>query len=358
MRAYLLVILLLASTAMTQSKTFVPASHPYIQYTGRWDMTDSLHPRHSWPGTFVTVAFSGTVIGVRMTDGVNYYNVYIDGALYGILHADKQGEAEYLLADSLAEASHVLVLSKRNICFDQVFSVDGFLIDDGAALLPPPARPEKKIEFIGDSFTAAESNEATVQSLPWEERYPVTNIDKGFAPLVARHFGAEFHTTCRSGSGMVCDWQGNRSLSIPALFDRTLMERAEPKWDFKQWVPDLVVIILGFNDQSGLKDTDGNVSPGNSLLFRTEYHKFIEKVRSLYAGVPVFAVAAHPEWIRTNVRQVVEEEIASGQSGIYYAQFDEFPGGYVANGHPTVETHAKIAGQIIKAIENQFPGHR
>ena len=358
MRAFILVLIFLGPVAMAPSKTFVPANHPYVQYTGRWDMSDSLYPRHSWPGTFVTVAFSGTSIGVRMTDGVNYYNVFIDGKLRRVLHADRPGEADYLIADSLEDTTHLLVLSKRNICFDRVFSMGGFLLDDGAALLPPPPRPTKKIEFIGDSFTAAESNEATVQSLPWEERYPVTNIDRGFAPLIARHFGAEYHTTCRSGSGMVCDWQGNRKFSIPALFDRTLMERAEPKWDFKQWVPDLVVIILGFNDFSGLKDSTGVVSPDNSLLFRTEYHKFIGRLRDLYPGVPVFAVAPHPEWIRTNVRQVVEEESASGRTGIYYGQFDEFPGGYVANGHPTVETHALIAGQVIKAIESQWSGHR
>jgi hypothetical protein len=71
----------------------------------------------------------------------------------------------------------------------------------------------------------------------------------------------------------------------------------------------------------------------------------------VYPGVKILAVAAPPEWIRRNVGQVVAAEKAEGRDDIYYAQFDEFPGGYVANGHPTVETHGKIAGQIIAAID-------
>ncbi|MGH7492070.1 MAG: hypothetical protein ACREOO_06705 [bacterium] len=64
-----------------------------------------------------------------------------------------------------------------------------------------------------------------------------------------------------------------------------------------------------------------------------------------------FAVAAHVEWIRENVSKVVEEEKESGNLDIHYAQFDYFQNGYVANGHPSVETHRKIAGQLIAAIE-------
>jgi hypothetical protein len=53
-----------------------------------------------------------------------------------------------------------------------------------------------------------------------------------------------------------------------------------------------------------------------------------------------------------NVHQVVEEEKNNGKTDIDYAQYAEFPGGYVANGHPTVETHQKMADQIIAVIDS------
>ena len=348
---FLILPSLVGLTGMTHSTNLIPANHPYIQYFGRWDASDSLHRRYSWPGVYLCTNFTGTSIGIRLNDSTNYYNVYVDGNLLKVFHGTQLGEKDYILAKGLENAKHTFLLSRRNITFGEIYTFSGLLLDSNATLLPPPPKPSRKIEFIGDSFTAAESNEATEQQLPWEARFPATNIDKGFAPIVARHFNAQYITTCRSGSGMVCDWQGNAAESIPKRFDRVYMDKSEPKWNFRQWIPDVVVICLGLNDHSGLRDKDGHVSKENSALFRTTYHHFLGTIRSVYPSVKIVAVAAFPEWIRTNVRQVVDEEESSGKQDIYYATFDEFPGGYVANGHPTVETHEKMASQIIEAME-------
>ena len=345
---------------MLLSLNFIPASHPFIQYHGRWDRTDSLHARHSWPGVFVTAEFTGTSIGVRLADSINYYNVSIDGKLVKIFHGDKAGDTDYLLADHLPEGRHTFRFSKRNIVFDAVFFFSGLLLDDGAQLLQPASMPTRKIEFIGDSFTAAESNEATVPQLAWEERFPVTNIDKGFAADIAEYYHADYHTTCRSGSGMVCDWRGDTNVNIPTIFDRSLMEASQPKWNFSYWIPQVVVVCLGLNDLSGLKDSTGNVSEERSAFFRRGYHSFLQRLRKVYPGVKILAVAAFPEWIRKNVHQVVDEDRSVGKRDVYYGTFDEIPGGYVANGHPTVETHRIMASQIIQVMEDNklFPRTR
>jgi len=336
----------------------IPPNDPNIQYFGRWDMADSLHLRYSWPGIYVCAEFSGTSIGIRLADGTDYFNVYIDGQLRGVFHGTNTAETDYALAEGLQNARHSFLLTRRNITFEKPYTFCGIILDSNAALYPPPAKPARKIEFIGDSFTAGESDEAMVQTLEWEARFPVTNIDKGFAPLIAKHFNAQYTTTCRSGCGMYCDWLGRTDGAIPKIFDRTLMETNEPKWNFKQWVPDVVVICLGLNDHSGLKDKDGKISEDKSALFRKTYRDFLDTVRVVYPNVKIVAIAAFPEWIRLNVKQIVDHELASGKHDIYYAQFDEFPGGYVAYGHPTVETHRKMADQIIQSMEsfNLFQG--
>jgi hypothetical protein len=343
--------ILLGASSMLFSSNFIPANHPFIRYHGRWDLSDSLHAKHSWPGVSITAEFTGTSIGVRFADSMNYYNVYLDGMFIKVLHGGKKGDAEYILAEHLSGTHHTIRLSKRNIVFDAVFSFSGFLLDDGAELLPPSKVPERRIEFIGDSFTAAESNEAAVQQLAWEERFPVTNIDKGFAAFIADHFKADFHTTCRSGSGMVCDWRGDTTVNIPNIFNRTLMESPQPTWEYAQWIPHVTVICLGLNDFSGLKNKEGFVTEEKSNYFRAGYHAFIQKIRTVYPGVKILAVAAYPEWIRNNVALVVDEEKTRENLDIFYGTFDDYPGGYVANGHPTVETHRKIADQIIRTME-------
>jgi lysophospholipase L1-like esterase len=332
------------------SKALINADNPNIQYYGRWDFSDPQHPKFSWPGVYLKAEFTGTSVGVRLKDNISYYNVYIDGNFTKVFHGSKPEETNYTLASGLANGKHTLVLSKRNISFDQAFVFSGLLIDDDASILPPAAKPERKIEFIGDSFTAAESNESKVQQLSWEERYPVTNIDKGFAPLIAKHFKTQYATTCRSGAGMLCDWTGNYDVTIPKRYDRTLMDSPDPKWDFSKFQPDVIVICLGLNDYTGLKDKEGNVTEENSANFRKTYSDFILNLRKDYPKAKILAVAAWPKWIRDNVKQVVKEAKDNGINEVFYSTFDEFPGGYVV-GHPTVDTHKKMADQIIAAME-------
>ncbi len=350
--AFVILLLLLGQQHLLFSANVISANHPHLQYFGRWDMSDSLHPKHSWPGVAIYAEFSGTSLGVRMADDGNYYNVYIDGEFHGILHGNRPEEADYVIAERLQPGRHTFLLAKRNCAQNAIYTFSGLLLEDGAELFPPSRRDERrKIEFIGDSFTVAEGNEATVLQMPWLETFPVTNLDKGFATIVARHFNAEYHITARSGIGMVTDWSGDHTLNMPDRFDRALMDAPEPKWNFQQWLPDLVVICLGLNDYSGLKDKQGNVSAENSLLYRKRYHDFLATIRSVYPNVKILAVAAHVGWIRENVRQVVREERANGKQDIYYAQFDYFDGEYVANGHPSVAAHQKIATQLCEAIE-------
>jgi hypothetical protein len=336
---------------MGYPRQLVTPGSPLIQYGGRWDLSDSLHARYSWPGVFLSVRFTGSSIGVRLNDRINYFNVYIDGTFRNVFHGTESGEADYVLADCLSDTVHTLRLSRRNITFEAPYTFGGILIDSTATLLPPPPIANRKIEFIGDSFTAAESNEAVEQQLPWEARFPVTNIDKGFAPIIAQHFQAEYITTCRSGSGLMCDWRGDRTETIPRRYNRTLMESDRSEWDFARWRPDVVVICLGLNDHSGLREQNGTVSPEHSKQFCQAYHDFIARIRSLYPHVQIVAVAAFPEWIRVNITNIVDAEQASGHDDVFYATFDEFPGGYVANGHPTVVTHKKMAEQLIKQME-------
>lgn len=114
----------------------------------------------------------------------------------------------------------------------------------------------------------------------------------------------------------------------------------------------MVVVCLGLNDHSGLRDKDGKISEGKSAIFRKTYHDLLATIRSVYPNVRIVAVAAFPKWIQENVEQVVVEEKSAGRTDIWYAHFDEFNGGYVANGHPTVATHQKMADQIMESMES------
>ena len=346
----IIVICITGLTKPTFSKEFIPANHPYIQYYGRWDRSNSTKATHSWPGVYIYAEFEGTSIGVRLFDNFTYFNVFVDGRLYPLFKGDVYGDANYTLVSGLADGPHTILFTKRCETTWTKFTFYGFILDDGKSLLPPPPRPERKIEFIGDSFTSASGNEYTEEGTPPETEL-VTNAYEGFGAIIARNYEADYTLSSCSGYGMVLDWTGDYNKNIPDCFDRTLLYTSSPKWDFSQWIPNLVVIGLGLNDYSGFEGWEGPVSEENTALYKSRYREFISTLRDLYPGVKILAVATHVEWMREHIAEVVAEENADGNRDVFYAQYSYYEGGYVNNGHPNVATHYGIADELIAAID-------
>ena len=91
---------------------------------------------------------------------------------------------------------------------------------------------------------------------------------------------------------MVCDWKGDTGVVINKWFDQKLKHH-EPKWDFQKWIPDIVVICLGMNGHSGLRDSSGEISEEKSKSFRLTYHNFLKILRTVYPNFRIAAVAAY-----------------------------------------------------------------
>jgi len=340
-----------AKAAPLAGSRLVPADHPWIQYFGRWDFTDPLAPAHGWPGVYIRADFEGTSLGLRMTDDAYYWNLFIDGEPVTIFHGSQSGTTSYSVVEGLPDGQHSLLLTKRNEYWWSRFTFNGLLLDEGRDLLPPPEKPARRIEFIGDSFTSASGNEYAYTDTP-PDPAPYTNIYEGFCPITARHFNAQYHMCSISGYGMAEDYKGDATGTIPALFDRAVVYNSAIKWDFSAWQPDLVVICLGLNDYSGLGGWSGGVSAGNQTLFKNRYHEFVARLTGLYPAATILAFAPHVELLQELTAAVVREAQAAGLGRIHYADFPYFDTGYVNGGHPNVATHHQIAGRLIAAIDS------
>ena len=298
---------------------------------------------------YIYAEFEGTSIGVRTNDNFSYYNVFIDDSLYTIFHGGVSGITSYTLASGLSNTKHKILFTLRSELNWTKFAFNGFILDDGKSLLPPPIKPERKIEFIGDSYTVASGNEWTEESAAPNDSY--TNNYKSFGPMIARNYHAQYQITARGGIGLVLDYLGNYSVNMPDYFDRTLAYTSIPKWDFSNWVPNLVVICLGINDYSGWGGYSGQIDTTNAILYRTRYHEFISTIMGVYPHVKILTVAPNGiQWLKDNISQVVTEENLSGHTNVFYASFPYYDGGYVHNGHPTVATDQKIADTLISVI--------
>ncbi|MDZ7623453.1 MAG: hypothetical protein U5J96_03270 [Ignavibacteriaceae bacterium] len=89
-RIFFYLIILLGFQLITSCEFFESSSHidpddPSIEYIGRFDFSNPKSVRFDWPGTQIRTKFEGTSCSIKLKDGNNDYNIFIDGRLHKII---------------------------------------------------------------------------------------------------------------------------------------------------------------------------------------------------------------------------------------------------------------------------------
>ncbi|MEM6822089.1 MAG: carbohydrate-binding protein, partial [Verrucomicrobiota bacterium] len=137
----------------------VPPSDPRIQYVGRFKDLGTDTPEVGWSGASINVEFSGTSIAAKMSEGVwpeskqRFYAI-IDGDDTDpkIISLGENGEIHHI-ASGLSNGSHTLQLISIDGAWVAPTEFKGFLLGAGTSIENPSSRPDRRIEFFGDSIT-------------------------------------------------------------------------------------------------------------------------------------------------------------------------------------------------------------
>ena len=286
-RNLLLAFMLIQSFTLYAEKAenYYPAGHDLIQYLGRVD--DSAHDsvRYDWPGVQVRFRFTGEAIKLHFRGGErNYFDFWIDGENYGPLHA--VGDTIAYITDIEGEGPHEGVFFKRTEGEMGTTVFYGLETGSDGKLLTPPAKPGRKIEFIGNSITCGYGTEGANRH---ESFRPQTeNAWKSWAFILGRAFDADCHVVAHSGLGVVRNYGDSARISqnlvpMPHRFNRALDMEPSPLWDFSRWIPDVVVINLGTNDFSTRPHP-------YKVEFQRGYEELLTRIRGAYGEIPVFCV--------------------------------------------------------------------
>jgi hypothetical protein len=296
--------------------TTIAPDHKHLQYTGRIDTGYARGPTLSFAGTQIAGRFTGTSLAIVLDDerGQNFYNVFLDGETERpiILQADR-GTKTYVVANGLAPGEHTFRIFKRTEGAEGPTVFKGLELDDKAELLPPPARPSRRIEFFGDSITSGMGNEAPDDGR--DDLAKDKNAYMSYASITARALKAEAHITSQSGIGVMISWF---PFTMPDFYDQSnAVGDNDSKWDFSKWTPDVVVINLMQND-SWLIGRDHKLQPEPDDAQRiAAYQKFVAKVRSLYPKAYIVCALGSmdatregspwPGYIRTAVKNLAQK---------------------------------------------------
>jgi lysophospholipase L1-like esterase len=265
------------------SSGYINADNPYIQYIGRFDFSNPAKVTYDWPGVYIHAKFEGTSCSIRLNDHKNEYAVIIDNRAPRILTTDTSSvyRAAWGLANSIP---HSITIIKRSEPLFGKGEFRGFILDEGRTLLPPDKRPERRIEFIGNSITCGFGVEGENDSCHFSLQ--TENADMSYATMTARALNADYSLVSYSGRGVVRNYGDTSKISkdpMPELYNRICFNDSTSKWDFSRWVPQAVIINLGTNDFSTKPYPDKDV-------FQSAYLKLINRIRALYPGVTMFCI--------------------------------------------------------------------
>jgi lysophospholipase L1-like esterase len=343
-------------------KARVSVSDPRVRATGRIDRTDPDVARFAYPGVSFELAFEGQGLTVELDDSSkadpeqsNHYQVLIDGEPTLDL-AVTPGVHEYTLASGLAPGAHRVALYKKTEAFVGNGAFRSFsVVGNGAKPLDLPARPQRRLEFVGDSITCGYGNEATIEAPPSgnpSSGFTAENEDhyRSYGALAARSLGAELHATCISGIGVTRDYGGKTSDQMPVLYGRTLPFAPEPAWDFASYLPDAVIVNLGTNDfGKGVPD---------QASFERAYDTFLADLRQRHPNAhlacltgPMFTnawPAGEERLTKINqwVSRAVERRKAEGDARISFFALTPQSPPFGEDWHPTLHTHARMAREL------------
>ena len=166
--AILMSIAINASTTLPLQGTVIKPTNPDIQYVGRICFDNPERPRFTFPGTQINACFTGTSLKLWVKPKSGYFMAQIDQAAPFKVAVMGERDSVVTLATALPDGTHQLRLMYVVEGYELKPDFRGFILDEGARLLPPPALPQHTIEFIGNSITCGYGTESVVAPDPFE----------------------------------------------------------------------------------------------------------------------------------------------------------------------------------------------
>ena len=344
---------LLFFISIPSSEQLVPPSESKINYYGRIDFSDEENPEFCWSGVIIEANFTGSVIGMKIDHQNAYYDVVIDDFIDTIIKITS--DDKYIFASNLSESIHTVRIKLRSEDHLSTGSFKGLIIDDNQELKEPPPKPLRKIEFIGDSYTAGYGIESPDRVCDPEQLNRYTNVNVTFAAKVTESFHAQSIILGWSGSGLVKNYNTQTTQKrspdpFPYYYGRLLGASDNKEWNFSSWIPQLVVICLGTNDYTHNRNPQTNPPPDDSM-FIGDYHRFIDRIKTNYPDASVICMSTGNETFEKNVKEVVSQQhTIYNNPNVYFAPYPTSLTNTGCDWHPSVEDNEKVARILIDTI--------
>lgn len=330
----------------------------------------------NWSGSTVEFCFRGTCLSARfradcgyevegMPDDPNapkratwpWVAVFLDDEKTPVRTFQiSSGEEAWLLYQSAEETVHRVRLTKLTENAKGILGISGFYGE--GVFLNSERKTRRRMEFVGDSITCGYGN---LSKDPSRHFYSAEeDATQAYGPLAARALGMEYSLISYSGITALRHpgWMIPNSIDeIYAYTDYPLQKRlglTPEKWDFSQETNDYVVINLGTNDCFGILFSG---TPGELERFPQGYEALLVQIRACNGPKAhiVCALGTMNYYLYHDIVCALESYRAkTGDSNLSLLRFSPISptDGLGADGHPSLETHKKMAKELTDHIRS------
>lgn len=283
------------------------------------------------------------------------YGIYVDDELVIDEMMDK-GIKEVPVLELEAAEEHVIRLVKLSESSDSSLGISYIACDEEATITPTEEK-DLKLEFVGDSITCGYGVDGVLGDV-----YSTSNEDatKAYAYLTAQKLGADYSLVSLSGHGIISGYTSNgkkqEKQAMPLYYDKLGSSYgsaggknpAEIDWDFR-FVPDVVVINLGTNDNS---------YTGNDAAKKEEYVlgyvAFLKQVREKNPEAEIICtLGVMGQELCPQIEDAVERfSTETGDAKVHFVKLDvqAYANGWAVDYHPTATSHEHAAEQMAETI--------
>ena len=271
-----------------------------LSYSGRIDWSEKECPVFIYPCTGVNLRFTGH----RLKLHVENHRAYWDNYLGCILDGKETKEHE------------ALIFKRQDACHE--VKLLGIEMEDGAVLLEPPKKPERRIEVYGDSVSAGEAAEAVdyIGCEDPEHNGEYSNSWYSYAWMTARRLNAQIHDIAQGGIALMdgTGWfHAPDYIGMETVWDKIRYSPEFGKvldWDFRTYIPQLVIVAFGQNDSNPKDYMKEDLHGGMAEKWRRHYKEFLENIRKTYPSARIICCTTllhHDKAWDQAIGQVVEE---------------------------------------------------
>ena len=349
-----LVLALMLSSAVLAAEGNLNSSKNFL-FNGRWEHNEGFC-RTSAPAAMVQFNAQAASLEFEI-EGQARWRVDQDGKQIGLfISGDKAKHKVKTAADGKPHLYRLIKISESN---PGGVALYGIKSDAKGKFLDSPKQTNRRIEFIGDSFTVGYGVEGHVSDQE-DHVFETTNASKSYAFLLAEGYKADFQVNAFSGRGLVRNYDNIvPEWKIPRLYQYTVpgeapvdvtklaapADSAKLVWNFDGFHPQVIVMFLGIND------FQGNPPYGDKNEFKKTYAEMLNMLRSAHPGVK-FLLVSTKIWpnddLTPTVKQVYDAEIAAGKKDVEFVTVQTVNEGL--HGHPNEPSQKDLANTLRPII--------